>query len=75
MEFGIIRPAMKIIHTSDWHLGARLHEEDRSAGVISHVKAVEERLPLRIRVEAAGAGHGRLRGEGAIADAVREKDK
>lgn len=31
MEFGIIRPAMKIIHTSDWHLGARLHEEDRSA--------------------------------------------
>ncbi|MBO7684554.1 MAG: exonuclease subunit SbcD [Kiritimatiellae bacterium] len=22
---------MKIIHTSDWHLGARLHEEDRSA--------------------------------------------
>ena len=21
---------MKIIHTSDWHLGARLHEEDRS---------------------------------------------
>ncbi len=22
---------MKIIHTSDWHLGAKLHEEDRSA--------------------------------------------
>jgi exonuclease SbcD len=22
--------AMKIIHTSDWHLGARLHEEDRA---------------------------------------------
>ena len=22
---------MKIIHTSDWHLGARLHEEDRAA--------------------------------------------
>ena len=22
---------MKLIHTSDWHLGARLHEEDRAA--------------------------------------------
>ena len=21
---------MKIIHTSDWHLGARLHEEERA---------------------------------------------
>ena len=52
-----------------------LHREGTTIGVISHVKAVEERLPLRIRVEAAGSGHGRLRGEGAIADAVREKDK
>ena len=50
-----------------------LHREGTMIGVISHVKAVEERLPLRIRVESAGAGHGRLRGEGTIEDAVREK--
>ena len=37
MEFGIIRPAMKIIHTSDWHLGARLHEEDRSAEHVAFI--------------------------------------
>ena len=50
-----------------------LHREGTMIGVISHVKAVEERLPLRIRVESAGAGHGRLRGEGPIENAVREK--
>ena len=52
-----------------------LHREGTMIGVISHVKAVEERLPLRIRVEAAGSGHGRLRGEGPIEGAVREKDE
>lgn len=25
-----MKPAMKIIHTSDWHLGARLHERERT---------------------------------------------
>ena len=49
-----------------------LHRDGATIGVISHVKAVEERLPLKIRVEAAGHGHGRLRGEGAIEGAVRQ---
>jgi len=40
-------------------------------GVISHVAAVEDRIPLKIRVESAGGGHGRLRGEGPISGAVR----
>ena len=48
-----------------------LHRDGATIGVISHVKAVEERLPLKIRVEAAGRGHGRLHGEGAIENAVR----
>ena len=49
-----------------------LHRDGTTIGVISHVKAVEERLPLKIRVEAAGHGHGCLRGEGAIENAVRQ---
>jgi exonuclease SbcC len=48
-----------------------IHRDGTTIGVISHVKAVEERLPLTIRVEAAGHGHGCLRGEGAIENAVR----
>lgn len=48
-----------------------LHRDGTTIGVISHIKAVEERLPLKIRVETAGRGHGRLHGEGAIENAVR----
>ena len=44
MEFGIIRPAMKIIHTSDWHLGARLHEEDRSAEHVAFLEWLLEQI-------------------------------
>ena len=44
MEFGIIRPAMKIIHTSDWHLGARLHEEDRSAEHVAFLDWLLEQI-------------------------------
>lgn len=47
-----------------------LHGEGTTIGVISHVKAVEDRLPLKIRVEPAGVGFGRLVGEGPIAGAV-----
>ena len=47
-----------------------LHSDGATIGVISHIKAVEERLPLTIRVEPAGMGFGRLVGEGAIARAV-----
>ena len=42
---------MKIIHTSDWHLGARLHEEDRSA---EHQAFLDWLIGL-LRVEGADA--------------------
>ncbi len=47
-----------------------LHSEGTTIGVISHIKAVENRLPLKIRVEPAGVVFGRLVGEGAIEHAV-----
>ena len=49
-----------------------LHRDGTTIGVISHVKAVEERMPLKIRAKTSADGHGSLRGEGGIESAVRK---
>lgn len=39
----------------------RLQSEGRKVGVISHVAAMHDRIPVQIRVEKAGAGRSRVR--------------
>lgn len=41
-----------------------LQSEGRKVGVISHVAAMHERIPVQIRVEKAGAGRSRVRVKG-----------
>ncbi|MCC8235676.1 hypothetical protein LNK48_12265 [Pinisolibacter sp. MA2-2] len=38
-----------------------LQSEGRKVGVISHVAAMHDRIPVQIRVEKAGAGRSRVR--------------
>ncbi|HJD97890.1 AAA family ATPase [Mailhella massiliensis] len=43
---------------------AALHEKGKTIGIISHVQAVRERVPVQIRVEPCGNGRSRLSGPG-----------
>ena len=51
---------MRIVHTSDWHLGTLhgLQEHGRMVGVITHVEAMKERLHPGIVVERRPDGRG-----------------
>jgi len=46
---------MKILHTSDRHLGHMLYTRaGRHVGIISHVEELQERIPVQIQVNQEG---------------------
>lgn len=71
---------MRILHTSDWHLGQNFYSKSREAehqafldwllrplGVISHVEAMKERIPVQIKVKKInGLGYSKLESTFAV---------
>ena len=51
---------MRILHSSDWHLGRTFESYDleggRTVGVISHVQDLKDALPNGITIESTNLG-------------------